>query len=1362
MSGARELGDRSGSGMNVPLVSNGEGAHADQEDASWPENSAGGGAALETTAGIWSRITFGWLSPLIAEGYRRELRRASPSEPLLGGDELPAALTEGDLCELRRDDLPQVLSATASRAWAEEVALPGQERSLRRALRKSFGGPFFAAAGFKFCYDTLQMVGPYILKEVLGYLGRCEEQQTSMVDKGDCNLGEGLFYVSLMSASALVQTALLHQYFQLCFRSGIRANAAAISLIYRKALRTSGPGKRSEGNGSSPASPANSPPASQHRSTGEIVNLMAVDSQRLQDTMTYLHTLWSGPYQIIITLIFLHYVVGWATAAGVVVMLLQIPFVTFVARRIKLAQRALMGIKDERIKLTHEVFGSIRLLKMYGWEDSFEKRLDDIRERELTQLRKYQILNIVSGAVWATAPIITGLATFAVYSALYGRLSPATAFTALSLLNVLRFPLTMFPNMVSSASEAQVALQRIQQFLEGPEVAGRLPPPGESGDSSLTTGPPRAKAVVLDQVQLEWPNGTPLLASTSFSVPAPMPGQERAHLTVVMGTVGAGKSGLLQALIGDVSPVRGILSTSGRIAYSSQVAWTRNATVRDNIIFNSPFNEERYADVLSACQLLPDLEAFPNGEFTEIGEKGVTLSGGQKQRVSLARAVYAGADLLLLDDPLSAVDAEVAKKLLKMLRSKLVSQSSVVLCTHHQGAVKYADQVILLQKSVEAGDSTSGTVTQMAFCGAADEFVRRFPHLSAPDAGDGLTRQISPDDVAPEASPKNAAEKGRLVQKEEEFVGSVTGDVYMAYVRAAGGPGLAVAVILGVFLAQALQTGADAWISVWSDHSKPDTDKLYVSSSEGLIVYTCLSFFAFAGVFCTSGLFRISALKAARSFQRMLLQHMLRLPMSFYDTTPLGRVLNRFSKDIYTIDEQLQSSLYSYLQVVIRVFATIIVIAVATPWFLAVIVPLLFVYKQTQSYYIPSSRQLKRIESNLRSPVFSHFSETLDGVSLIRAFGQQPQFLAESTDRVRRNMRAYYLNVSSNRWLAIRLETIGTLIVASAGTLAVLGRSTLSAGTAGLSISYALSVTQALNWVVRMAADRENNIVSVERVREYLRLPLEPPHRLPATDPPVASWPLEGRVELQEVQLRYRPELPLVLTGLSLTIEPREKLGICGRTGAGKSSVLNVLLRMVEPEAGRVLIDGVDIATLGLHCLRRSITIIPQDPVLFSGTLKFNLDPLAECADGDLWQALRRSHLAAHVATLAGSAPDGPASEAACLVAVVEEHGKNFSLGQRQQMCLARALLRSNRILLLDEATSAVDMQTDSLIQGTIRKEFSEHTVLCIAHRISTIMESDRVCVLEGGKLAEIGSPQELMRQEGSRFKTLAMLDASS
>lgn len=1312
----------------------------------------------EWSAGLWNTITFSWMNGFIAKGNRLEeaRQRGGPDADLS-----QQALMEADLLDLRPDDRPAQIAEKAKEVWGEEASLPVDERSLRRALRKGFGRTFYVAAGFKFIYDSLQMIGPYVLKHFLKYLNVCEGE---IQQHQECDPQEGYYWVAIILASALLQTAVLHQYFHRSIRTGMRLNSATISLIYRKSLVIAGPGKTTNSQqGDGQHGQQQGEQQQQQRTSGEIVNLMSVDAQRIRDTMTYLHTLWSGPYQIMITLIFLWAVIRWATLAGLAVMLLQIPLVTMVARRVKLAQRELMKRKDQRVKETNEVFSAIRLLKMYAWEDSFEARLDKIRDLELTYLRQYQRMNILSASMYQVAPILTGVGTLGTYTLLYGQLSAAVAFSALSLFSVLRFPLTVFPNMITSAVEANVALGRIESFFATEEIKGR---PAASASAAVGVD-----AVQLQNAKLEWPGGIPLLTGLNFSVPAPRPGQERAHLTVVIGSVGVGKSGLLQALIGDLSPVQGSLAVNGTIAYAAQVAWILNATVKSNILFNSEVDEERYQAVVKACCLLPDFDALPDGEATEIGERGVNLSGGQKQRVSLARAVYAKADLLLLDDPMSAVDPEVAQKLCKMLRGPLVKSSSIILCTHYEGAIRQADQVILLERNSAPSDDpqAAGTIeAHVAFCGPPNEFSKKHKDVGAATLKTEFTRTVSRDVTDAEAPvPKPVKETSKLVQKEQEMLGSVSWEVYKTYVQYAGGTPVALAVVVGLVFGQATSTMADAWVAYWSDNSDQGSQH-YVSSQMGVTGYALTSFLAFFGIIGTSLLFRMTALRAAKTFHKELLSKMLQLPMSFYDTTPLGRVLNRFSKDIYTIDEALVAVLMGYCSTLIRVFATLILILYATPWFWVVIIPLLYIYRATQNYYVPCSRQLKRMESNLQSPIFSHFAETLDGVASIRAFGQQDKFMAESLDRVQRNQRAYYLNVASNRWLAVRLESLGTIVVMSASLLAVFARQSISAGVAGLSITYALSVTQAMNWVVRMTADRETNVVAVERVSEYIRQVPEPPRLAPAHDP-ASSWPSQGGIVFEKVQLRYRPNLPLVLDDFNLEIRPREKIGICGRTGAGKSSLLNVVLRIVEPCGGRTLIDGVDISQLGLHRLRRSLTVLPQDPVLFSGTLRFNLDPAGESSDEKIWEALTRSHLSQHTRDLAAefqrreSPTNGNTQEdlspAKCLSAVVAEKGENYSLGQRQQACLARALLRSNKILLLDEATSAVDAETDSLIQKTIRTEFADHTVLCIAHRISTVMANDRICVVADGKVAELGSPKELLDQPDSRFKRLAEKD---
>jgi len=580
---------------------------------------------------------------------------------------------------------------------------------------------------------------------------------------------------------------------------------------------------------------------------------------------------------------------------------------------------------------------------------------------------------------------------------------------------------------------------------------------------------------------------------------------------------------------------------------------------------------------------------------------------------------------------------------------------------------------------------------------------------------------------------QKAKSKDVLVEKETVQKGAVDKQVYLEYIKGCGGYASFFVAIFTLILSQGATVAGNSWLSYWSDND--------VNGHTGLEIYGVLGAVSACAALICLVKFNLSGLSSARFFHSRMLNSLMRAPMSFYDTTPLGRILNRFSKDTYTIDEVLMTSIYSYLSTLFSVLTTVGVVGFVTPWFLLALVPPAFLYYFTQQYYVASSRELKRLDSVSRSPIFSHFAETLDGVPVIRAFRRQLDFVKENECKLDYNLQAYYINISSNRWLAMRLEFVGTCIVALAACFAVVGRNSISAGLGGLSISYALSITQTLNWMVRMTSERETNIVAVERVQEYITdVPPEAPAVIKDSRPP-ADWPQKGQISLKKVSMRYRPGLPLVLLRIDLEVEAGEKIGIVGRTGAGKSSMLKVLLRLVEPCEGEALVDGINIQKIGLEDLRSRFSIIPQDPVLFTGTVRFNLDPFEEYQDAEIWAALRRAHLASHIETVEDK-----------LDHQVEEAGRNFSMGERQLLCMARALLRRSKILLLDEATSAVDHKTDGLIQETIRTEFESSTVMTIAHRVDTIVDYDRVLVLSDGNILENDAPSVLLKKPKSEF----------
>ncbi|XP_071617431.1 multidrug resistance-associated protein 1 isoform X5 [Heliangelus exortis] len=826
----------------------------------------------------------------------------------------------------------------------------------------------------------------------------------------------------------------------------------------------------------------------------------------------------------------------------------------------------------------------------------------------------------------------------------------------------------------------------------------------------------------------------------------------------------------------------------GSVAYVPQQAWVQNATLEDNIIFGREMNESRYKCVIEACALLPDIEILPTGDKTEIGEKGVNLSGGQKQRVSLARAVYCNADVYLFDDPLSAVDAHVGKHIFeKVIGPKgILKNKTRVLVTH---AINYLPQMDTILVMTDGEISEMGSYQElMKQDGAFAEFLRTYanaeqsmeesesdPSLegtvqpletdtNSPPGKDGkptengvlvneapgklMHRQLSNSSTYSRDTGKShqqsstaelqkpPAEKNswKLTEADTAKTGRVKATVYWDYMKAIG---LFIS-FLSIFLFMCnhiASLASNYWLSLWTDDPVINGTQQYTNVRLG--VYGALGISQGIAVFGYSMVVSIGGIFASRHLHLNLLHNVLRSPMSFFERTPSGNLVNRFSKELDTIDSTIPPIIKMFMGSTFNVIGACIIILLATPIAAVIIPPLGLVYLFVQRFYVATSRQLKRLESVSRSPVYSHFNETLLGVSVIRAFEEQKRFIKQNDIKVDENQKAYYPSIVANRWLAVRLEYVGNCIVLFAALFAVIARNKLSAGLVGLSVSYSLQITAYLNWLVRMSSELETNIVAVERVKEYAEMEKEAEWSIEQTAP-ASTWPEEGKVEFRGYGLRYREDLDLVLKNINVTINGGEKIGIVGRTGAGKSSLTLGLFRINEAAEGEIIIDGVNIAKIGLHDLRFKITIIPQDPILFSGSLRMNLDPFDQHSDEDIWRSLELAHLKNFVSSL----PDKLNHECA-------EGGENLSVGQRQLVCLARALLRKSKILVLDEATAAVDLETDKLIQSTIKSQFEECTVLTIAHRLNTIMDYTRVLVLERGEVVECGSPDHLLQKKG-------------
>ncbi|XP_071797862.1 multidrug resistance-associated protein 1-like [Asterias amurensis] len=1329
-------------------------------------------ACPEATASFISKITFNWFSSMVFRGYKKTLTEKDLWS-LLERDKAAAVMPRffqswrkenskssshatkkvksgGHVPMKRMEESSNATSdhgsafspgAQSPDSHANSGGADGAEdwvdvsdgASLFKAIARTFG-PFFLVGTFlKVLHDILLFVSPQLLRGLINFT----------VDKGAYKW-EGFMYAFLLLGVTLIQSSLLQQYFQICMVTGMQLRTAIIGAVYRKSLFLSNSSRK-------------------EATTGEIVNLMSVDAQRLMDLCTFVNTLWSSPFQILVALFFLWRLLGPAVLAGYGAMALMIPLNMYIAIKIRSLQAQQMKAKDARLKLMNEVLNGIKVLKLYAWETAFQQKVMDIRNREVKILRTSSYLQAVMTFIWTSAPFVVSLISFTVYVLADEKniLDAEKVFVSISLFNILKFPFSMLPSMISRTMQAQVSVNRLEQFLKKSE----LDKDNVKRSSDIDC------AINIKDADFAWSRDENLiLKHIAVNV---QPGS----LVAVVGQVGCGKSSLLSAILGDMEKIKGSVTINGSVAYVPQQAWIQNATLRSNVMFGAPLQDAEYQRVIEACALAADLDMLPAGDLTEIGEKGINLSGGQKQRVSLARAVYNNADIYLLDDPLSAVDSHVGKHIFDHVIGPrgLLKDKTRVLVTHGISYLPQVDHIIVIVNGeiTEVGSYTELLSHDKAFA----EFLRIYstqaeecdahspgsgdaaPHVNSlgdlesstavksHEEEEALMRKIAKDRLRKQRE-QNAAkatmskEGDTLIQKETSQTGMTNLKIFAMYIRSLG-----VVMFFIIFLLYALfnidAVFVNVWLSRWSNEELVNGTTPGDVRDRYLAVYGMLVVIQGLLLLLASMLLATGVLRASRSIYLRLLTNVMHSPMMFFDTTPVGRILNRFSKDTYTIDETIPFACSTFLRMIMLVVSTFIVITWSTPIFGSVIVPVLIGFALLQRFYISTSRQLQRIESVTRSPIYSHFSETITGATSIRAYSATTRFILQNQSLVDNNQIVYYPKILSNRWLAIRLEFLGSMVVFFAAIFAVIGRDSLNSGIVGLSVSYALEISSLMTMMVRSTCNLETNIVAVERVEEYCSSPTEAPAIIEDKRPPT-KWPESGKVEISDYSVRYRDDLSLVLKDISCFITPTEKLGIVGRTGAGKTSLSLALFRVLEAAGGSIKIDDVDISTIGLQDLRSRITIIPQDPVLFAGTLRMNLDPLDQYSDDALWDVLRHSHLNSFVSELAEK-----------LDFKCTEGGENLSLGQRQLICLARALLRKAKILVLDEATAAVDLETDDLIQATIRTEFEDCTVITIAHRLNTIMDSSRILVLDAGEVAEFDTPSELI-ERGGIFYTMA------
>ena len=1319
----------------------------------------------ELTASFPSLLTFYWTNPLIYLGYTRPLKL-------------------GDLYDI----LPVLKTAHVFRGF-HKYYKPSKSSSIVWPLFQSLSHDFMVAALFKLMSCFLMFVNPLVLDYLLKWM---ESREPYWL---------GFAYVGVMLLASIFDSMLLNQHEYRVSLISLKMKSALTSAIYQKALRLSVEEKCKY-------------------STGEIVNLMSVDAQRVDEFMHFANDSWSAPLIISICIFLLWQQLGVATLAGIVVILLLFPFNGWITAVFRRAQQALMKEKDKRSKLLNEVFSGMKVIKLYGWEPTFKSRIEKARQAECVNLKKQSLYMSVVTFTLSSSPIFVAVATFITYSLLDSKniLDPSKAFVSLTLFNMLRIPMTFLPLFVTFATLFFVSMRRIEKYLmsgEGDHKAitystinslerrSTTPSIGSYASQEKLPAEFKSNALHIEDANFAWSSTANTMNATLQNINLSI---AKGSLVAIVGTVGSGKSSLLSAILNDMVKLTGSGQVKGTLAYVPQQAWIQNATVRQNIIFTSKYIESKYKKIVESSALDSDIKILSAGDDTEIGERGINLSGGQKQRVSLARAVYSEADIYLLDDPLSAVDTHVGKHIFEKVigPNGLLKKKTRLLVTHKVTLLPEVDFIIVMK---DGKISESGSYHELLDKkGAFSEFLVEYLAEDVDEASESdekiiemrekmkpeLERHISRASGAESdsdarsqqgrglssssslvkrsrhgtVSSRNTADKnvsskrqsiapayrggktdpaqGRLIEAEVEAIGSVTYSTYLAYLRAMGF--LTVFTVLAFMVINStFNISSSIWLSFWADDALyPDRANDTTLRTTRVVVYGLLGASESATQFVANFLSFLATLRASSYLHDMMLDRIMKSPMSFFDTTPQGRLLNRFTKDVDSIDTSIRLNIRQFLNSLFRCLITVIVISLESPIFLLFIIPLSAIYHFIQKYYIATSRQLKRIESTSRSPIYSHFSETVTGSTCIRAFGVTDLFIRECETRTDTNAKSFILAAAAARWLGVRLEFIGTLIVVIAALLGVTGIGAVNPALAGLSISYALQMTQMLNMLVRSSTDLENNLVSAERIIEYTRLQKEADWFIDSTKPK-PGWPDQGAITLDNYSTRYREGLDLVLRRVSFESKAAEKIGLVGRTGAGKSSITLAMFRLIEPVNGSIIVDGVDISRIGLMDLRSRITIIPQDPILFTGSLRMNLDPFDKHTDNELWHAIELSHLRDFVNSLEAG-----------LSSRVTEGGENMSVGQRQLVCLARALLRKSKILILDEATAAVDLETDDLIQKTIRKEFADCTILTIAHRLNTIIDYDRILLLEDGEVAEFDTPKALLADPESKFYSMA------
>ncbi|KAI8618287.1 P-loop containing nucleoside triphosphate hydrolase protein [Chytriomyces sp. MP71] len=1288
---------------------------------------AGNNAGLipEKRSNFLAQISMGWMNKLFFVGRKHALDFADLWSLDSRFDAETLAIGLDDAWKEGLEKHSQMAPATDGKPYVPGTLL--RTVVWDRSATRMFGYGLILLLG-----SIFQLVSPLFVNWILTLVaGRAYD-----IPGVDTSAGRAAGLILGLFLTQVFQTLCNAHYFKLASAEGIKFRAAFSSLIYRKSLRLSA-AARAEFN------------------SGKIMTLVATDTARIEMFYMYSQMGWTAPITVFAIIGFLVYYIGWAALIGIGVIFATMPIQMYLFKNLSEIRRTVAPITDKRVKLTNEVFSGIRLIKFFAWETPFLEKIEEIRQLEIAQVLRRALFNAFAMTVAFSIPVLACGFAFIAYGATRSTLNPADVFPALTWFNMLRFPLMFVPAVISAWADFKVAITRIEGLLMAPELEEQPPVDAtlehavtvKAGEFVWEALPPTPEAPTAASRRKSTKRGAPASPVLALSAPvltAPVRSHlrdinlnvEKGKLVAIVGAVGSGKSSLLNAIIGEMKRVKGSVSFYSNLGYAPQTAWIQNASVKDNILFGRAYDRDRYLRAIRDCALEPDLNALPDGDQTSIGERGINLSGGQKQRVNLARLVYYNADIVLMDDPLSAVDAHVGRYLFENCILGALKDKTRILVTHQLHFLSRADHIVVMRDGeiVEQGayqslvNSKGEFATLIENYGTMDEKEDKVELSAIAEDAKKATEKAALDQMDQDMNDKSSGKN--IMQVEERDTGAVGFDVWKTYAEACGGSAFAIGCF---FFLAFLQTAAvlnNLWLSWWSDHRYDST----LSTSGYIGVYIGLGVAQCIGTYALNAFFAFSCTRAATTLHEAAAKRVMRARTLFFDTTPLGRIMNRFSKDQDNIDNSLPDAFRMFLSTFANAIATFALIIYATPWFAAVLVPVLGVYYGVQQLYRSTSRELKRLDSISRSPLYANFGATLTGLPTIRAYGEQARFIHSTDKAINENNSPYFLLVIAQRWLGVRLEFLGSLLVLAAAVFGVVAYDSI----------ILLDCACCVPCFLMRYPQTEVAMNAVERVKYYAsEVETEAPAVIDGNRPP-QNWPASGHIQIENLKMKYAPELPLVVKGVSFEIADKQKIGVVGRTGSGKSSLMQALYRMVEPCAGSITIDGVDILKIGLADLRNGLAIIPQDPILFTGTFRSNLDPFNEHTDAELWDAISRSGLKSKVSETEKGL-EGP----------VDDGGENLSVGQRQLVCLARAMVKKPKILIMDEATANVDYETDSLIQRSLREDFADATVLTIAHRLNTIIDYDRVLVLDAGLIAEYDLPKNLLHNPESRFSKM-------